>query len=60
VAKLMTAPPRTTRAEVLAVEALEQMEMDPRGPVTQLFVTDEAGRPVGLIHMHDIIREGLK
>jgi len=60
VSNLMTAPPRTTRADVLAVEALEQMEMDPRGPVTQLFVTDGSGRPVGLIHIHDIIREGLK
>jgi CBS domain-containing protein len=36
------------------------MEMDPRGAVTQLFVVDEGNRPVGLIHIHDIIREGLK
>jgi arabinose-5-phosphate isomerase len=60
VSGLMTSPPRTTREAVLAVDALAQMEMDPRGAVTQLFVVDEAGRPVGLIHIHDIIREGLK
>ena len=60
VSSLMTATPRTIHAEVLAVDALERMEMDPRGPVTQLFVTDDAGRPVGVIHIHDIIREGLK
>jgi arabinose-5-phosphate isomerase len=60
VSNLMTVPPRTTRAEVLAVDALEQMEMDPRGPVTQLFVTDEDGHPLGVIHIHDIIREGLR
>ncbi len=60
VASVMTKSPRTTRAEELAVDALSQMEMDPRGPVTQLFVLDEAGRPVGLIHIHDIIREGLR
>ena len=36
------------------------MEMDPRGPVTQLFVVDDAGHPVGVIHIHDIIREGLQ
>jgi arabinose-5-phosphate isomerase len=60
VSSLMTAPPRTTRAEVLVVDALEQMEMDPRGPVTQLFVTNDSGCPVGLIHIHDIIREGLR
>lgn len=60
VSALMTSRPRTTRAEDLAVDALAQMEMDARGPVTQLFVTDERGRPVGVIHIHDIIREGLK
>ena len=60
VVAVMTTTPRTVRAEALAVDALSQMEMDPRGPVTQLFVTDDAGRPVGLIHIHDIIREGLK
>ena len=60
VSSLMTAPPRTTRATDLAVDALAQMEMDPRGPVTQLFITDEASRPVGIIHIHDIIREGLR
>jgi arabinose-5-phosphate isomerase len=60
VAGLMTSPPRTTRASVLAFDALAEMEMDPRGAVTQLFVVDEDGYPVGLIHIHDIIREGLK
>jgi arabinose-5-phosphate isomerase len=60
VSTLMTTPPRTTRSAELAVDALAQMEMDPRGPVTQLFVTDDGARPVGLIHIHDIIREGLK
>jgi arabinose-5-phosphate isomerase len=60
VSGLMTSPPRTTNADALAVDALAQMEMDPRGAVTQLFVVDDAGRPVGIIHIHDIIREGLK
>lgn len=60
VSGLMTSPPRTTRPGVLAVDALKEMEMDPRGPVTQLFVVEENGRPVGVIHIHDIIREGLR
>jgi arabinose-5-phosphate isomerase len=60
VSGLMTSPPRTARAAALAVDALAEMEMDPRGPVTQLFVVDDAGYPVGIIHIHDIIREGLK
>jgi arabinose-5-phosphate isomerase len=59
-AAVMTASPRTARAEALAVDALSQMEMDARGPVTQLFVIVDGGRPVGLIHIHDIVREGLK
>ncbi len=60
VSSLMTGQPRTAQAGALAVDALAHMEMDPRGPVTQLFVTDEEGRPVGVIHIHDIIREGLR
>jgi arabinose-5-phosphate isomerase len=59
VSGLMTSPPRTTNAAVLAVDALAQMEMDPRGAVTQLFVVDDGNRPVGLIHIHYIIRVGL-
>jgi arabinose-5-phosphate isomerase len=57
---LMTRSPRTTAAADLAVHALEQMEMNPKGPITQLFVTDPDGRLEGIIHMHDILRAGLK
>jgi len=60
VEKLMTKNPRTIKAEVLAVEALEKMEMDPPGPITQLFVVDDSMKPVGIIHIHDIIRAGLR
>ena len=60
VEQIMTCDPRTIRAEVLAVDALKSMEIDPPGPVTQLFVVDEENRPVGVIHMHDILRAGLK
>jgi arabinose-5-phosphate isomerase len=60
VSGLMTKDPRTTRVDVLAAVALEEMEMNPGGPITLLFVTDIDGRPVGLIHIHDIIRAGLK
>lgn len=60
VCNLMTRVPRTSKANDLAVEALNRMEMDPRGPVTQLFVVDDENRPLGVIHIHDIIREGLK
>ncbi|MBU8920563.1 MAG: KpsF/GutQ family sugar-phosphate isomerase [Bacteroidales bacterium] len=60
VIELMTKEPRTTKAGILAVVALEEMEMNPGGPITLLFVTDVDGRPEGVIHIHDIIRAGLK
>lgn len=59
VSDVMTVVPRTTNAKVLAAEALERMEMGGGGPVTQLFVVDEGRKPVGVIHIHDIIRAGL-
>ncbi len=45
--------PKTIRAEDLAAEALEVMET---WQITSLVIVDEARRPVGLIHMHDILR----
>jgi len=60
VRELMTRSPRTVAAGVLAVEALEMMEMNSRGPITQLFVTGEDGRLEGVLHLHDILRAGLK
>ncbi len=60
VSGLMTPSPRTIFSDLLAVEALKQMEMNPDGQITQLFVMDNEDRPVGIIHMHDIISAGLK
>ncbi len=60
VSELMTPGPRTIRADERAIKALEQMEMNPKGPITQLFVTGEGDRPVGIVHIHDILRAGLK
>ncbi len=60
VSELMSPRPKTTRAETLAVKALEDMEMNPGGPITMLFVIDEDRKPVGLIHLHDILKAGLK
>jgi arabinose-5-phosphate isomerase len=60
VSTVMTSSPRTTKSDVLATDALEQMEMNPKGAITQLFVIDDGGRPIGVIHIHDIVREGLK
>jgi arabinose-5-phosphate isomerase len=45
--------PKTIRAEDLASKALEVMET---WQITGLVIVDEASRPVGLIHLHDILR----
>ena len=58
VAEVMTAQPRVIGAEAMAVEALATMNA-PARPVTSLFVVDPAGRPVGILHIHDLLRAGL-
>ncbi len=58
VAEVMTEQPRVIGAEAMAVEALATMNASAR-PVTSLFVVDPAGRPVGILHIHDLLRAGL-
>ena len=53
---VMTPNPATTRTDALAVEALK--EMNARA-ITSLFVT-AAARPVGIIHVHDLLRIGVR
>ena len=48
----MTSNPKRIGADELAVRALALME----GAITSLVITDEAGRPAGVIHIHDILR----
>ena len=50
---------RRTRGRMLALTALRIMEKRKEGPVTLLIVTDEDKRPVGLLHIHDVLRAGL-
>ena len=58
VASLMNPAPRTIGPEALADDALRQMN-DPARPITVLFVVDAAGKPVGILHVHDLLRAGL-
>ena len=58
VADVMTPSPRTIGPDVLAVEGLHAMNSHER-PVTSLFVVDTAGRPVGILHVHDLLRIGI-
>ena len=55
---VMSRAPRTIGADALAAEALHAMNARER-PITALFVIDGDGRPVGLLHMHDLLRAGL-
>lgn len=55
---VMTARPRTIGPEALAADALHALNAGPR-PITSLFVVDERSRPVGLIHVHDLLRAGI-
>ncbi len=52
----MTRNPKTIRKELLAAMALEEMESF---NITQLVVVDEQQRPVGMIHLHDLVKAGL-
>lgn len=60
VREVMTPNPRTINKSVLASDALDAMELNVPGPITMFFVTDAAGRPIGIIHIHDILKAGLK
>ncbi len=53
--EVMTRAPKTTHPDALAVEALRVMN-DSR--ITVLFVVDD-GRPVGVLHVHDLLRSGV-
>ena len=52
-AEVTSREPKTIRADDLAAKALEVMET---WQITSLVIVDPGRRPVGLIHMHDILR----
>ncbi len=55
---IMTSHPKSINSSTLAIDALYQME---KFSVTNLFVYDgeKTGKPVGIIHIHDILRYGI-
>ena len=55
---MMTRAPRTVGPDVLAAEALHTMTARER-PITSLFVIDAAGFPLGILHVHDLLRAGV-
>jgi arabinose-5-phosphate isomerase len=60
VVELMTHNPKTIDPKTLAADALAKMELNMPGPLLMYFIVDAEGRPVGLLHLHDILRAGLR
>ncbi len=54
--QVMTKNPKTITRDELAAKALSIMESY---SITALIVPDEDGRPLGLIHLHDILKQGI-
>jgi arabinose-5-phosphate isomerase len=54
--QVMTTQPKTFRCGHLAALALEEMEAY---NITQLVVVDDQQRPVGMVHLHDLVKAGL-
>jgi arabinose-5-phosphate isomerase len=59
-ADCMTAQPECIGAGELAARALDLMETHAIGgqprPITSLVIVDEGRRPIGVVHLHDILR----
>lgn len=56
VGHVMTRAPKTIDPDALTSEALEQLNAL---KITSLFVIDGERRPIGLVHIHDLLRIGL-
>ena len=54
--QVMSRRPKTVSAQTLAAEALRIMEDN---KITALVVEDPEHHPIGLLHMHDILRAGV-
>ena len=52
---VMTAAPKTITQDTLAQTALESMEAY---HIMQLIVTDSRRRPIGMVHLHELVKAG--
>lgn len=53
---VMTKHPKTIKKDLLAALALQEMEAH---NITQLIVVDDKHRPIGMVHLHDLVKAGL-
>ena len=59
-ADVMTSTPTVIDDGALARQALETMENHKPRPVFLLPIVDPKGRPVGMVHLHDLVQAGFK
>ncbi len=57
--ELMTKNPKTITSGRLAAEALHIMEKNKPRRITVLPVVDETGKAIGMVHMTDLVRQGV-
>ena len=53
---MMTKRPKTISPDTLAAVALQEMEAH---NITQLIIVDGAHRPIGMVHLHELVKAGL-
>jgi arabinose-5-phosphate isomerase len=53
---IMTAKPKTIEPGMMASAALELINAS---RITTLFVVNEDGKPIGIVHVHDLLRAGV-
>jgi arabinose-5-phosphate isomerase len=53
---IMGKNPKTVSQDAMAIEALEKLERD---SITQILVVDAQGKYAGVVHLHDLIKEGI-
>lgn len=59
VGKIMTPDPKTITKEKLAAAALHIMEKHQPRPITVLPVVDDKRQPIGILHLTDLLRQGV-
>ncbi|HSL89192.1 MAG TPA: CBS domain-containing protein, partial [Ignavibacteriaceae bacterium] len=55
--EVMTRNPKVMKEDYLASFALQQME---NFKITSLIITSDENKPIGIIHLHDLINLGLQ
>lgn len=53
---IMSNNPKTISVDAMAIDALETME---KNDITQILVTNSENQYLGVVHLHDLIKEGI-